>query len=45
MKVGDCMKVLNGIEGISIVSLNETDIVRNPLVQKIVNAYAKKESN
>lgn len=41
----DCMKVLNGIEGISIVSLNETDIVRNPLVQKIVNAYAKKESN
>jgi len=30
---------LNGIEGISFVYLNKHDIVRHPLVQKIVAAY------
>ncbi len=31
--------LLNGIEGISFVYLNKHDIVRHPLVQKIVAAY------
>lgn len=29
-----------GIEGIGIVELNETDVVRHPLVSKIIRAYA-----
>lgn len=35
----DCMKILEGVEGVSIVSLKNADIVRNPLVQRIVAAY------
>lgn len=31
--------ILRGIEGISFVQLNKGDIVRHPLVQKIVEAY------
>ena len=38
----DCIRVLENIEGISIVSLKSTDIVRNPLVMKIVDAYDKR---
>lgn len=37
----DCMKVLENVEGVSIVSLKNADIVRNPLVQRIVEAYDK----
>ncbi|MBO4448974.1 MAG: PhoH family protein [Saccharofermentans sp.] len=37
----DCIRVLRGVEGISIVSMTETDIVRNSLVQRIVRAYEK----
>ena len=33
------MKILEGVEGVSIVSLKNADIVRNPLVQRIVAAY------
>lgn len=33
--------ILNDIEGISIIRLTEKDIVRHPLVQKIVLAYEK----
>lgn len=35
----DAVNVLNGVEGIKIVSLNDTDIVRNSLVARIVRAY------
>ena len=35
----DAVNRLKNIAGISIMHLEETDIVRNPLVQKIVNAY------
>jgi phosphate starvation-inducible PhoH-like protein len=35
----DALHRLRGIERIAIVHLDETDIVRNPLVQKIVRAY------
>ena len=37
----DSITVLNGVEGISIVSLNDSDIVRNSLVARIVRAYEK----
>lgn len=39
----DAINVLNDIEGINIVSLNNSDIVRNSLVQRIVEAYDRRE--
>ena len=38
------MKVLHGIEGIALCALSSKDVVRHPLVQKIVQAYEKYES-
>jgi phosphate starvation-inducible protein PhoH len=35
------MRRLRSIEGIKMVHLKEGDIVRNPLVQRIVMAYEK----
>ena len=35
--------ILNNIEGISICKLTNKDVVRHPLVQKIINAYEKFE--
>lgn len=35
----DAVQRLNGIPGISFIRLNENDIVRHPLVRKIVAAY------
>ena len=35
----DAITVLDGVEGIRIVSLNDSDIVRNSLVARIVRAY------
>ena len=35
----DSIEVLQGMEGVSIVSLHNHDIVRNSLVQRIVEAY------
>ncbi len=35
------LKVLKNIDGISFVELDETDIVRHPLVVKIVKAFSK----
>ena len=37
--LADAVQRLRNIEGISIVHLQDIDIVRNPLVAKIVNAY------
>lgn len=39
----DCIDVLKNIEGIAVVSLQTGDIVRNPLVQKIVAAYEQRD--
>jgi len=36
-----CLSILRGIQGISICELKKSDIVRHPLVQKIVHAYEK----
>jgi len=38
------VKVLNKIDDISIVTFSSEDVVRHPLVQKIVNAYESYES-
>lgn len=38
------VKVLNGIEGIKMCNLTSKDVVRHPLVQKIVKAYDAYES-
>jgi len=35
----DALQRLDGIEGIATVKLTRADIVRHPLVQRIVNAY------
>ncbi len=39
-----CASILNGIEGISIVRLNNRDVVRNRLVKDIVKAFEKAET-
>ncbi|MBR4151141.1 MAG: PhoH family protein [Firmicutes bacterium] len=35
----DAMKVLKNVEGIAFCRLNDTDVVRHPLVRRIVGAY------
>jgi len=35
----DAAEVLQNVQGIGIVSLSDSDIVRNPLVQRIIRAY------
>ncbi len=39
----EAMKVLRNIEGISFITLSEKDVVRHPLVQKIILSYEKYE--
>jgi phosphate starvation-inducible PhoH-like protein len=39
----DAIKVLKGIEGIGMVEFTEKDVVRHPLVRKIIVAYEKYE--
>jgi len=34
-------RILKHVDGISFIHLNETDVVRHPLVQKIISAYEK----
>ena len=41
----DSISVLRDVEGISIVSMSDTDIIRNSLVQRIVRAYDKAGQN
>ncbi len=37
-------RILNKVKGIDFIFLNETDVVRHPLVSKIINAYDKSSS-
>lgn len=39
----DATKILKNIEGIGISHLNNKDVVRHPLIQKIISAYEKLE--
>lgn len=36
-------KILSGIEGVAFVHMSRDDIVRNPIIQQIVDAYEKAE--
>lgn len=38
------MQILSSIPGISLIRFNEKDVVRHPLVQKIIKAYEKAEA-
>ena len=40
----EATKILRGIEGIGMITLTNKDVVRHPLVQKIILAYEKFES-
>ncbi len=39
----EAIEILEGIEGISFVYFTKKDVVRHPIVQKIIDAYEKKE--
>jgi len=39
----DAMKILHGVEGIKFVNFTDRDVVRHPLVAKIVGAYQRHE--
>ena len=41
----DVLRILRGIDDIGIIRLSNKDVVRNPLVQQIIKAYEKHESN
>ena len=41
----ECLKVLKGIKGISIIKLDEKDVIRHELVKKIIKAYKDKIEN
>lgn len=39
------LRILRGVKGIGIIEYEKKDIVRHPLVQRIVDAYEKRESD
>lgn len=41
--LAEAPKILTDIDGLAFVHLNEGDVVRNPLVQKIIKAYERYE--
>ena len=41
----DIMSVLDEVDGIDFLKFDDSDVVRHPLVQKIVRAYNEKRSN
>lgn len=43
--LSEAADILNGIEGIDIITLTNKDVVRHPLVQKIILAYEKHDSS
>jgi phosphate starvation-inducible PhoH-like protein len=40
----EATKILNNVEGIKLCTLTNKDVVRHPLVQRIINAYEKYEN-
>ena len=41
----ECLEALKGIKGISIIKLDEKDVIRHELVKKIIKAYKYKIEN
>ncbi len=39
----EAVKILQGIEGIAFIFFNKKDVVRHPLVQRIIEAYERRE--
>lgn len=39
------LDALKGVEGIGVVRLNQNDVIRHPLVKKIIEAFEKKEAS
>ena len=39
----EASEVLDGVEGVSVCRLTSADVVRHPLVQRVVEAYAKRD--
>jgi len=39
--LSDAIEILRDVEGVAIVEFNDSDVVRHPLVARIVRAYAK----
>ena len=42
--LSQCMGILGGVAGISVTQFNSKDVVRHPLVQRIVEAYDRFDS-
>jgi phosphate starvation-inducible PhoH-like protein len=40
----EALTILEGVEGVGIVRFSEADVVRHPLVGRIVAAYKKKDA-
>ena len=38
-------EILKGVDGIGFVYLDETDVVRHPLVRKIIRAYERSQNS
>jgi phosphate starvation-inducible PhoH-like protein len=41
--ITDALAALEGVEGIAVVRFTEVDVVRHPLVQRIVQAYDRRD--
>jgi phosphate starvation-inducible PhoH-like protein len=41
--LSEAVRILSGVGGIGIMELTNKDVVRHPLVQKIIEAYEKHE--
>ncbi|EAU73974.1 PhoH-like phosphate starvation-inducible protein [Synechococcus sp. RS9916] len=39
----EAAQVLEGVEGVAVCKLTSADVVRHPLVQRVVEAYAKRD--
>ena len=37
------LDILDGVEGIGVVRLSQQDVIRHPLVKKIIDAFEKQE--
>jgi phosphate starvation-inducible PhoH-like protein len=46
MKSGlvDCIEILRGVKGVATVEFDEADVVRHPLVMRIVKAYNRRDA-
>ena len=39
----EASEVLDGVEGVAVCRLTSADVVRHPLVQRVVDAYARRD--